>query len=132
VIHAQPAGDGIRVRTALARVRPPVVWPQREVVAGEERSNKPRGRRWVSHVARGFRTGAGGIRQIEPRREQAAPDRYILEITAPENLESTMQERQTVDQEIASSSRQPADPPSPPSARQTEPAMLINPGDERH
>jgi len=132
VINAQPAGDGIRVRTAPARVRKwrpggevkrtPIRPPAQTTTAGMRG-----GRRWVSHVARGFRTGAGGILQIEPRREQASPDRDIREITAPETHESTMQESQThVDQEIATSSRQTANPPSPPAARQTEPEMLIN------
>jgi len=80
---------------------------------------QPRGKR--------IQNGAGGIRQIEPRREEATPDRYILDITTPETLESTVQESQThVDEEIASSSRQTADPPSPPVARQTKPEMMIN------
>jgi len=78
-------------------------------------------------MERGFRNGAGGIRQIEPRREEALSDRDILQITTPETLESTMQESQThVDQEIASSSRQTVDPRSPPVARQTEPEMMIS------
>jgi len=128
LIHAQPAGDGIRVRTPPTRVSPPVVRRATEGSGYQTQIRPPAqtttagmrgGRTWVSHAARGFRTGAGGIRQIEPRREEASPDREILDITTPESLESTMQESQThVDQEIASSSRKTADPPSPPVARQ--------------
>jgi len=137
LIHAQPAGDGIRMRTAPTRERPPVVRRATEGsgyrrVEFKQAPTRPpaqtttegmRGdRRWVSHAARAF-----GIRQLEPRREEASPDRDILQITTPETLESTVQESQThVDQEIASSSQQTADPRSPPVARQTEPELMIN------
>jgi len=103
LIHAQPAGDGIIVQRAPTRVRRPVV--RRATEGSRDREGEVKqtpirppaqtttagGRRRVSHVARGFRTGAGGIRQIEPRREEASPDRNILEITTPETLESSMQ-----------------------------------------
>jgi len=89
------------------RIRPPA----QTTTAGMRDS-----RRWVSHAARRFRTGAGGMRQIEPRREEASPDSDILEITTPE----------TLGHEIASSARQTADPRSPPVAMQTELEMMIN------